>query len=470
MALNWKELSLILSELPLRDSYIQKITEHKYNSFTFHLFHKTEKAWLFYVEIGTQHSRVNRTDRIKEKSKNNQRFTQFLRSHLIGRKIVEVYQYPFDRSFSLKLRNSENDINMVFRLFSGPGANLIVTNNEDTILELLYRRPKRGETEGEKLITEERKEEGERTFEVRAYPDSYASFNEFIDRSENENEKNEVRDYLVEKLKSEREHELERLKGNLKKAEEKLDKASSYEDIKRVSELLSSSLYMVRKGMTEITVPDYENESSLTISLSPSLSPSENLEKIYARYKKDKRSYLIALDEIESIKGEIKRTEEHYENLIKNDTELKKLKNSVKEKKSQIKNETGLSFGSQDFTIFVGRNSKENVALLKQARGSDLFLHTRDYQGAYVIIKGKKDKTIPLPVILDAAYLAIFFSKARKNGKADLYVTKAKYLKRIKGAKEGLVIPTQEKNMHVSVDDGRLKTLLVQNKTDEFNL
>ena len=28
MALNWKELDLLLSEMPLKDSFIQDITEH----------------------------------------------------------------------------------------------------------------------------------------------------------------------------------------------------------------------------------------------------------------------------------------------------------------------------------------------------------------------------------------------------------------------------------------------------------
>ena len=109
----------------------------------------------------------------------------------------------------------------------------------------------------------------------------------------------------------------------------------------------------------------------------------------------------------------------------------------------------------------MGRNAKENDEILRfSTRGSDIWMHTRDFAGGYVIIKAVKDKTVPLSVLLDAASLAIHYSKAKKSGKADLYYTHVKYLKRIKGAKTGLVIPTQEKNLQAELDIERVKRLL----------
>jgi predicted ribosome quality control (RQC) complex YloA/Tae2 family protein len=87
-------------------------------------------------------------------------------------------------------------------------------------------------------------------------------------------------------------------------------------------------------------------------------------------------------------------------------------------------------------------------------------MHTRDFAGGYVIIKAQKNKTVPLNILLDGGYLAVFFSKARKNNRADLYYTPVKYLRRIKGAKTGLIIPTQEKNLTVELDEKRVKKLL----------
>ncbi|MFA7112708.1 MAG: hypothetical protein WC115_04130, partial [Sphaerochaeta sp.] len=73
-----------------------------------------------------------------------------------------------------------------------------------------------------------------------------------------------------------------------------------------------------------------------------------------------------------------------------------------------------------------------------------------------------KNKTVPLEVLLDAANLAIVFSKAKKEGKADLYYTQVKHLRRAKGGKTGLVLPTQEKNLSVTLDETRLARLLLE--------
>jgi predicted ribosome quality control (RQC) complex YloA/Tae2 family protein len=76
-----------------------------------------------------------------------------------------------------------------------------------------------------------------------------------------------------------------------------------------------------------------------------------------------------------------------------------------------------------------------------------------------VFIKNRPGKTIPLEILLDAGSLAIFYSKGRKNGGGDLFYTQAKNLRRVKGGPKGLVLPTQEKNLHVKLEDERLKEL-----------
>ena len=92
-------------------------------------------------------------------------------------------------------------------------------------------------------------------------------------------------------------------------------------------------------------------------------------------------------------------------------------------------------------------------------KGSDLWLHTRDYPGGYVFIKNRPGKTVPLDILLDAGNLAVYYSKARSSGKADLYYTHVKHLRRVKDGPKGLVSVTQEKNLFVTLDKDRLKKL-----------
>ena len=76
-----------------------------------------------------------------------------------------------------------------------------------------------------------------------------------------------------------------------------------------------------------------------------------------------------------------------------------------------------------------------------------------------IYIKNRPGKTVPLEILLYAGNLAVYHSKARKAGKADLYYTQVKYLRRAKNGPKGLVLPTQEKNLFVELNKDRLKKL-----------
>ncbi|MBQ1711129.1 MAG: DUF814 domain-containing protein, partial [Treponema sp.] len=115
-----------------------------------------------------------------------------------------------------------------------------------------------------------------------------------------------------------------------------------------------------------------------------------------------------------------------------------------------------------------GRTANENDDLLRHTvRGQDMWMHTRDFAGGYVFIKARSGKTIPLEILLYAGNLAVYHSKARQNGQADLYYTPVKYLRRAKNGPKGLVIPTQEKNLLVRLDEEKLRRLDEYEKSQE---
>ncbi|MFC2387792.1 NFACT RNA binding domain-containing protein, partial [Treponema socranskii] len=120
----------------------------------------------------------------------------------------------------------------------------------------------------------------------------------------------------------------------------------------------------------------------------------------------------------------------------------------------------GLDYTVDVWYIIAGRDANEHDELLRRhVRGEDMWLHARDFPGGYVFIKNRPGKTVPRDVLLDAANLAVYYSKGRKAGKADVYYTKVKYLRRAKNGPKGLVLPTQEKNIFVALDQGRLDRL-----------
>ena len=461
MSLNWKELEKILSELPLEGSYIQKITEHSISSFTFSMFSRMEKAWLFYIEISTPYARVCRTDRIRKKNQRMQRFTQYMNAHIVGRRVENVKQYPFDRAFSMDLVSSENTLRMHIRLFSGPGANIIITDSNNHILELLYRRPGRNEEKGNELLLDERTDEGPRQFSIREF-DTH-TFNEFIDKTSSIESSAERKAELEERIKEKRDKELAALSEKLSRQIRRIKETEGYGETKRIADLLAGNIWAVSKGMKSIELDDWERGGKISISLDPSLSPNDNLEKLYQRYRKDKRASELAAEEAERTREEIKEAEERYASLLETGSaeKLKKETERSRDGRKDVDKKAGVWVSVSGFDLIVGRNAKENDEILRHyTRGSDIWLHTRDFAGGYVIIKAKKGKSVPLPVLLDAASLAIHYSKAKKSGKADLYYTEVKYLRRAKDGKTGLVLPTQERNLSAVLDEKRVKEIL----------
>lgn len=460
MALNANEIALLLSELDFSDTFIQDIVEHDFHSFTMCLFSKKEKAWLFYVEIGTVYQRICKTDKIRKKSNKMQRFTQYLRANIVGSKIIDVSAVKGEREVAFTLMHSGEVKRMFIRLFSGPSSNIIITDESLVILETLMRRPKRGEEKGQLFTPCKEKAIDLSAFPIREYETK--TFNEEIDKNISKEKLDDTIALLRKQLCDKRDEEIAHLSSNLHSEEKKVEEFKGYEDIKTSADILSANSYLIKRGQAKAVIKDFNN-NEVTIPLDASLSVSENINAYYQRYKRAERIYQNAINEVERLKNEIERRRLHYENLLAQNSKVLFEKELGKQSKASSNEQKGpgLRVVSHGFELIVGRNSKENDELLRHhMRGNDLWLHTRDFAGGYVFIKAKKDKSVPLEVLLDAGNLAVHYSKAKSNKKASLYYTHVKYLRRVKNGKQGLVIPTMEKNLDITLDEKRVKELL----------
>lgn len=148
MSLNWREIELILEELPLEGSTLQSVVQHDFHALSWHLYHPSHGRWTLYTEVGTPYSRLHMANRpiaVQQMGKTAklQRFVQFCRANLEGSKIISLEQTPFDRMVTIKMDNHDRILHLHLRFYSGPGANIFITDEDDIILDLLYRRPNR---------------------------------------------------------------------------------------------------------------------------------------------------------------------------------------------------------------------------------------------------------------------------------------------------------------------------------------
>ncbi|NCB01033.1 MAG: DUF814 domain-containing protein [Spirochaetia bacterium] len=468
MPLNYKEIELLLSELPLQNSRIQKVYQLEIHTLIFEMHHQEEHFWQLYVELGTDQARFHRINGSRYvhptmKKGTKQRFNQYLSSHIEGMIIEKVEQVEEDRLFTLFLKGSEETLLLHFRFYSASKSNVIVTSTDYVIQDLMYRRPKNHETSGETLVIEE-KRESTTSFRVREY-DKTTTFNEYIESlfmGERKGEKEQLLDSLAahyEKLLASLLTEKDQLKRTLKSSRD-------YSIYKNIAELLSSNGHLIHKGMDSITLLDGEN--STQIPLNPLISSGENITHYYDKYHKEKHKMEYIEESIISIDKKISLIEEKRETLLDSSqislTEIRKMHSALNTSSlksgSKYSSFSGLYFNNGKYDILVGRNADENEELLKKiAKGNDYWMHTRDVAGGYVIIKYIKNKQVDLETILDAGNLAILFSKAKTHSKADLYFTQVKYLKKVKGGKKGLVLPTNEKNYTISRDEERITNL-----------
>lgn len=471
MSLNWKELELIESELPLVNSRIQKVIQHDFHSLSWILHSSETKQWTLYTEINTPYARIHRSTKLSaptqnEKTKKLQRFVQYCRANVEGALIIKSECVKGDRILKLTLRKKDEIFYIYFRLYSGPAANIIIVDSNNKILDLLYRRPKRDEVTN-KIFLENKVNKINDTFSIRER-DLSKTFNQQIEQEYGQISTDFTLDQLLSKVTTLKNNKLKKLEGSVTSLYKRLSNTEDYEKLKTQADLLSAYLYQVQPNSSSITLTSWEDNSKITLKLDPKLTKEENLNSFYDKYHKVKGSFNNAKEQYEVAKEKYDKCEKYFNQVLtlsdneQNDIKrLKKVLSKENSTQSIEKNEIGLTFTSGKFTILVGRNAKENDKLLRsKVKGNDYWLHTRDYSGGYVFIKFIRNKSVPLEVLLDAANLAIFFSKARGQKVCDLYYTQVKYLRRAKNGPLGLVLPTQEKNLNINFDQKRINSLL----------
>ena len=240
---------------------------------------------------------------------------------------------------------------------------------------------------------------------------------------------------------------------------------TEYADAERLRELGDILMGSVGAGSAEggyLETPDFFRGGTIRIRIDPKKSLVENAQAYYERYRK-------AGSGLADVRAELEETLRRQAVLEAEAVRLEAEESPYALRAFLARRRTaaaarrpypGIALERDGWTLLVGRSAKENDELLRRhVRGNDLWLHARDWPGSYVFVKNRPGKSVPLEILLDAGTLALYYSKGRSSGQGDLYYTRVKYLRRAKDGPKGLVIPTQEKNLHVTLREDRLRVL-----------
>ena len=262
-------------------------------------------------------------------------------------------------------------------------------------------------------------------------------------------------------------------KINAQKAE--LLQCADRERLRQYGDLLNANLYHLQKGMPVAQVDNFFEEGNppIRIPLDPAKTPVQNAQKYYKDYRKAQTAEKILHEQIEKGMQELAYIDTVFDALSRADTE-RELTEIRTELAGQGYGRLGkggrqqkappplkpISFTSSDgFAILVGRNNQQNDRLtLKQAKGSDLWFHTKNIPGSHVIVCAE-GREVPQRTIMEAAALAAFHSKAKDSAQVPVDYTPVKFVKKPQGAKPGMVIYTTNQTAYVTPQEDLVERL-----------
>jgi len=251
---------------------------------------------------------------------------------------------------------------------------------------------------------------------------------------------------------------ISKLNKKLKITEEKLESAKDADKLKIHGELLSANLYKLKENASSITVYNYYDNTDIEIPLDINLTPSENLDKIFKKYHKQKNTINACTEQKETILGDLKYYESTLYEIESSEsinelTEIKieligsATKTTTKEK---LKIQP-LKFNVNGFDIYVGKNNIQNdYVTFKIADKGDLWFHVKNYPGSHTVLKLNK-KTPTDDILYEAAKLAATHSKLKNSYTVEVDYTQTKNVKKIPGAKPGMVTYTNFKTIVVKL-------------------
>ncbi len=217
-------------------------------------------------------------------------------------------------------------------------------------------------------------------------------------------------------------------------------------------ELIQAQPYALHKGQTEAELVNFYDGSTIKIPLRAQDTPIQNAQWYFKQYRKACAAREKLTEQIEEAKRELEYLDSVFDALVRTDgeSELLEIREELSEQgylkhykkpNKMLKPRPPISYRSSDgFLILCGRNNKQNDKLtLRQARGSDIWLHVQKAAGAHVIVVAE-GKDVPDTTLTEAAELAAYHSKSRESAQVPVDYTQVRNVKKPAGAKPGMVI------------------------------
>lgn len=269
-----------------------------------------------------------------------------------------------------------------------------------------------------------------------------------------------------------------RLEGVLGKLEQQLAEVARADDYERRGDLIKANLERIPKQADRVTVVDYAaGGEEVELELDPTEPAVDQMKALYKRAKKLRSGEAAVqlrlgetdakLEDARALAAELEDLDDPEDEAALDRVEDRARRLGLLPKKKPPKRKEQPNLGPRSYRtregheVLVGRSDEENDRLtMRIARGRDLFFHVRGCPGSHVILRVDPQRPPNHESLLDAAALAVHYSKARNRGAVDVSYTPRKWVKKPRGAKPGLVQISNEKTVRAGGDPERLRRVL----------
>ncbi|PKL06460.1 MAG: hypothetical protein CVV53_04205, partial [Spirochaetae bacterium HGW-Spirochaetae-9] len=326
MSLNFREIDLVLSELKLSGTRIQKIFQPSYDTIILETFGTEEGKKDILVSVASGACRIHGLSMVPAKNERPLRFMECLKSRIKGGRIESAVQLASDRIVKIAItmprdleeagsdaepvdlgrtssgipRATSYRYTLYARFWSGASGNIILVDENNLIVDALFRKPEKGEASGlpcriEETLTIPNSAEmalKNDKFQIRDL-EGEGSFSELVEAHYSGRSGELSRDNLIMRaserydkraaLLSAREAELSLLLEDYKDAER----------YKQIGDILMAGGFEYPGSREKesgkhsfVQTHDFYADKAIAIQIDASLSVVENAQKYYERFRK----------------------------------------------------------------------------------------------------------------------------------------------------------------------------------------
>ena len=249
---------------------------------------------------------------------------------------------------------------------------------------------------------------------------------------------------------------------------------------RRWGEATLAHAHAIPRGITEAEIPDPASDGRLRVRLNPRLSATENADLFFKKARKAarrdpaletrRRDIEAQRDALETLRLEIERGAEPDEAWLRRAEALgvrlpreaspasttkepaDRLPNALRPRRYDL---------GDGWEAMVGKSNRGNdVLTFELARPEDVWMHAHQSAGSHLVLRHhEKGKEPPRSVLVSAASIAAYYSKARGSSKVPVLVSQKRFVRKPRKAPIGTVTVSRYETLmvppHCPEENGR---------------